>query len=111
MLKSFNTEHNIAYQLVPSCTHRQNAVETAIQTCKKHLVASLCTTDENFHLHLWDRLITQVNMTLNMLQDCRFNSKLLAYETLKRSFNFNTTPLAPIGCKIIAHEPPEKRKT
>ena len=49
-------------------------------------------------LHLWGRLIAQVN-------------KLSAYEALEGSFDFNTALLAPIGCKIIAHETPEKRKT
>ena len=50
-------------------------------------------------------------MTLNMLQECGFNPELSAYEALEGSFNFITTPLAPIGCKIIAHETPEKHKT
>ena len=111
VLKSFNTEHNTTYQLVPPYTHRRNAAERAMQTWKNHFVASLCTTDENFPLHLWDRLITQVNMTLTMLQKCRFNPKVSAYKALEGSFNCNTTPLAPIGCKIIAHETPEKHKT
>ena len=111
ILKPFNTEHNITYQLAPPNTHRRNAAERAIQTWKNNFIASLCTTDENLPLHLWDRLITQVNMTLHMLRECRFNPKFSAYEVLEGGFDFNTTPLPPIRCKIIAHETPETLKT
>ena len=32
------------------------------------------------------------------------NPKLSAYAQLNRAFNYNTTPLAPPGCKAVAYE-------
>ena len=84
-------------------TNQGNATERAIRTWKHQFIAYLCTTDKIFPFHLWDRLIMQVNMMLNMLQECRFNPKLSVYQTLEGSFDYNTAPLAPMGCKIIAH--------
>jgi hypothetical protein len=67
-LKSFMTESGIDFQLVPPNDHRRNAAERAIRTYKNHLIAGLCSTDKDFPLHLWDRLIPQCTLTLNLLR-------------------------------------------
>jgi hypothetical protein len=56
-LKSFFTDNDIAYQLVPPHCHRRNAAERAIRTFKEHFVAGLSSVDPSFPLHLWDRLL------------------------------------------------------
>ena len=33
------------------------------------------------------------------------------YKILNGSYNFESNPIGPIGCKVIAHETPNKRKT
>ena len=101
----------IQYQLVPAGTHRRNAAERAIQTFKSHLIAGICGADPNFPLHLWDTLIEQCEITLNMLRASRIHPQLSAHDSLNGTFDFNKTPLAPVGCKIVAHEKPNKRKT
>ena len=70
------------YQLVDPHNHRVNAAERAIQTAKEHLIAGLCTTDPNVPIQLWDQLIEQCFITLNLLRRSRKNPRLSAYEAL-----------------------------
>ena len=109
LMKNYDLDQKINYQLVPPHTHRRNAAERAIRTWKNHYIANLCNVHPSFPLHLWDRLIPQVTMALNMLRPCRFNNKLSAYEAMHGTFNYDATPLAPLGCKILIHETPEQR--
>lgn len=67
-LKEYNTMNDITYQLVPPHNHRRNAAERAIRTWKNHFTAGLCSTDDNFPMHLWCRLLHQASITLNMLR-------------------------------------------
>jgi hypothetical protein len=69
--KNFFTTHDVEYQLVPPHCHRRNASERAISTFKKHFVEGLESVDPDFTLHLWDRLLPQAEMTLNLLRTCR----------------------------------------
>jgi len=62
-------------------------------------------------MHLWDRLIPQSVLTLNLLRPSRQNPSISAYTALRGEFNYDATPLAPPGCKIIAFESPQIRRT
>jgi hypothetical protein len=62
-------------------------------------------------MHLWCRLIPQVNITLNLLRGSRVNPKLSAYAQVHDPFDFNRTPLAPPGTFVLGDEKPDKRKT
>lgn len=101
----------IDFQLVPPHNHRRNAAERAIQTFKNHFVTCLCTADKHFPLHLWDRILPQAIMTLNLLRTSRLNPRLSAEEHLYGTFNFNRTPLAPLGTKVVVHEKPNQRRS
>ena len=63
--------NNMTYELTPADDHSRNIVEKAIQTFKDHFIAILCGTDDVFPMHLWDRLLPQAEMTLNMLRPSR----------------------------------------
>lgn len=102
-------EIGIDYQLAPPGMHRRNAAERAIRTFKNHLIAGLCTCDPTFPMHLWCRLIKQANITLNLLRASRLNPKLSAYAQLFGNFDFNRTPLAPPGTRILSHDKPANR--
>jgi hypothetical protein len=65
-LNNFFTVNDIAYQLVPPHCHRRNAAERAIRTFKEHFVAGLSSVDPSLPLHLWDRLLPQAEITLNL---------------------------------------------
>jgi hypothetical protein len=60
-------------------------------------------------LFLWDNLVKQANITLNLLRASCLNPKLSAYAQLHGSFDFNRTPLAPPGTKVVIHVKPDKR--
>jgi hypothetical protein len=94
----------IKFQLVPPHIHRQNAAERAVQTFKNHFISMLCSTDTQFPIHLWDGLIPHAVITLNLLRQSRINPKLSAHAQLHGIFDYNKTPLAPPGTKVIIHE-------
>jgi len=68
ILKEFLTAEDIDFQLAPPSVHRRNAAERAIRTWKNHFIAALCSVDKDFPIHLWDRLIPQAEVTLNLLR-------------------------------------------
>jgi hypothetical protein len=104
-------QQNVDFQLVPAGQHRHNAAERAIRTFKNHFVAGLCSTDNNFPLHLWDRLLEQAVLTLNLLRGSRINPNLSAWEQVYGAFDFNRTPIAPPGIHVLVHEKPDARKS
>jgi len=111
ILKDFMTKEGIDFQLVPPGVHRRNAAERAIRTFKNHFIAGLCSTDKNFPLHLWDHLVPQAELTLNMLRGSRLNPKVSALTQLKGHFDFNRTPIVPPGIRVLAHVKSANRTT
>jgi hypothetical protein len=92
------------YQIASPGDHRLNHAEGAIQTFKNHFIAVLYGADSGFPAKQWDQLIKQAVMTLNMCRPSRINPKLSAYQQVWGNFDFNKTPLAPPGCKVVVHE-------
>jgi hypothetical protein len=67
--------------------------------------------DPDFPLHLWDRLLPQAEMTLNLFRTSRFHPQLSAAAHFHGLIDYNKTAFSPPGCKIIAHENPSQRLT
>ena len=113
MIRDHLASLQITVQMTPVGSHRRNAAERAIQTFKNHLIAGLCTTDPQFPLHLWDRLLPQCVLTLNLLRGSRINPAHSAYQysQLHGRFDYNATPLAPPGIHVVIYETPTKRGT
>jgi hypothetical protein len=111
LLKTYLHQQNITFQLVPPYSHRRNSAERAIRSFKDHLIARLCSTDKSFTNHLWDILLPQAVITLNMLRTSRINPKLSAATHIFGQYDFNRAPMAPPGTRIIAHETPNRRRT
>jgi hypothetical protein len=109
--EEFFTANNMDYQLVPRHCHRRNAAERAIRTFKEHFVAGISAVDPTFPLHLWDRLLPQVEITLNLLRTSRLHPQLSAAAHFHGLVDYNKTAFTPPGCKIIAHERPGKLRT
>jgi hypothetical protein len=110
-LKQFMRYNQVQYQLVPPYDHRQNAAECAIGVWKDHFVAGLSSLDPTFPMHLWCRLIDQCTQTLNLMRPSRINPRLSAEAQLNGAFDYNKTPLAPPGTKVLIHETPNRRRT
>jgi hypothetical protein len=111
LLKTYLHQQNITFQLVPPYSHRRNSAERAIRSFKDHLIAGLFSTDKSFPMHLWDRLLPQAVITLNMLRTSRINPKLSAATHIYGQYDFNRAPMAPPGTIIVAHETPNRRRT
>jgi hypothetical protein len=55
------------FQLVPPEMHHRNCVERAIRTYKDHFLSILAGVDQSFPPYLWDLLLPQAEITLNLL--------------------------------------------
>jgi hypothetical protein len=75
-LKNFFTANDIAYQLVPPHYHQRNAAERAIGTLKEQFVTGISSADPSFPMHLWDRLLPQAEITLNLLRTSSASTSL-----------------------------------
>ena len=108
LINAFKLE-NADYQLVAPCKHRNNIAERVTQTYKSHFKSGLAAMDPNRPLAEWDCLIPQTNIALNLLRASRTNPKLSAHACAHGNFNFQATPIAPPGTKVIVHANPTKR--
>jgi hypothetical protein len=102
---------DITFQLGPPYSHRLNSAERAIRSFKDHLIAGLCSTDKSFPMHLWDILLPQAVITINMLRTSRINPKISAATHIYGQYDFSRAPMAPPVTRIIAHETPNRRRT
>ena len=64
-----------------------------------------------FPLYLWDLLLPQAKLTVNLLQQATINPKISAWEYFNGTFDFNKTPLAPVGCRVLIHAKPATCKS
>ena len=76
-LKKVMLNAGVTFQLNPPHLHRTNAAVSAIATYKDDLIAGLSSCDPSFPLHLWDRLVPQATLTLNLLRPSRINPTYL----------------------------------
>ena len=104
-------EFKMQVELVPPGCHRQNAAEVAIQNFKAHFLSILARTAEDFPLSLWDRLLPQAEITINLLRQANANPTKSAYAYLCGPFDYNKMPLAPMGCRVQVHEKNDNRGT
>lgn len=90
-------EYNMQIELVPPGYHWRNAVEAAIHDCKYHFLSILVEVVDNFSLYLWDRLLPQAKITLNILRQLNAMPKVSAYAHMCGPFDYNKIPVAPMG--------------
>jgi hypothetical protein len=97
---------------MPLDMHRCNWAERAIRTFKDHFLAILAGVDSSFPLYLWDLLLPQAGLTLNLLRQLALNPWISVWEFFHGPFDFNKTPLGPVGCRILIHaKPPVTRRS
>ena len=98
-------------ELVPPHCHRRNIAEAAIKNFKNHFISILAGVDPSFPTTLWDKLLPQAELTLNLLRQSNATPTVSAHAHLFGNFDFNKMPLAPMGCGVQIHENASKRKT
>ncbi len=84
-------------QLVPLDNHRQNLAEQAIQTFKNHFKAILAGVDDTFPMRLWDRLLPQTILTLNLLRQSNAVPTILAQRICPRQLWLQQNAISPNG--------------
>jgi hypothetical protein len=94
-LKNLFTANGVDYQLVPPHCHRCNAAERAIRTFKEHFLAGISSVDPTFQLHLWDSLLSQAEITLNLLRTSRLHPQISAVAHFHGLVDYNKTAFAP----------------
>ena len=104
-------EYKMELELVPPGCHRRNAAEVAIRNFKAHFLSILAGTDDDFPPSLWDRLLPQAEITINLLRQSNATPKVSAYAHMSGPFDYNKMPLAPMGCAVQVHEKTDKRGT
>jgi len=108
-VEKYIRSEKINIQLVPPHNHRVNAAERAITTFKEHFITALATVDMHCPLQLWDEFLPQVELTLNMLRFSGRKPNRSANQKVYGSFDFNKTPLAPLGTKALIYDDPASR--
>jgi hypothetical protein len=66
---------------------------------------------DNFPPNLWDSLLPQTKITINLIQQSNATPNVLAYVHLIKPFDYNKMPLAPLGCEAQIHEKTNKQGT
>jgi hypothetical protein len=71
---------NATFQLVPPDMHCHNQAERAIHTFKDHFLAIPASVNLAFPPYLWDLLLPQAELTLNLLQQATLNPRISVWE-------------------------------
>ena len=99
-------KYEIDFQLAPPHMHRRNTSERAIRTYKNHFISGSLTTYTYLPIRKWDWLLSQWAITLNPLINSRVNPDLSEYAHLFGPNDFNKSPMAPPGTRVVVHEKP-----
>jgi hypothetical protein len=108
-VKEHIRSNHMDIHLVPLLNHRVNASKRAIATIKEHFISALATVDRNCLLQLWDDFLPQVKLTLNLLRYSQPDPTKSANEEVNGKFDYNKTPLAPLGTKGLVYNYPAAR--
>ena len=101
--RSIKIKWKAKYQLVPPHTHRINTAERAIRTFKAHFLSILAGVASDFPINIWELLLPQAELTLNLLRQATLDPSQSAWSYFHGSFNYDATPIGPLGCDIIVH--------
>ena len=96
-------------ELAPPGCHRRNLAEIGIKLFKNHFLSIMSGVDKSFPTYLWDKLLPQAELTLNLLRQSNATPSVSAYAHLFGNFDYNRMPLAPMGCAVQIHEDADKR--
>ena len=84
-------------------TQKQDANNHGTSVVKAHFLAILAVIAPYFPRHLWDLILPQTEITLNLLRQATENPAIYAWEYFNVKFNYNPTPQGPLGINVIVH--------
>ncbi len=102
-------QKNCTIQLVPPDNHRRNLAGRAIQTFKNHFKSVIAGVDDSFPMRLWDRLLPQTILTLNLLRQSNAAPAISAWQYVHGNIDYNKMPFAPMGCVVQLYQNCERR--
>ena len=80
-----------------------------MQNFKTHFLSVLAGVADGFPQSLWDRLLPQTEITLNLLRQSNATPTVSSYAHLNGLFDYNKMPLAPMGCEVQVHKKSHSR--
>ncbi len=103
--------HKFDMELVPPGCHQRNAAEVAIRNFKAQFLSVLAGVPDDFPPSLWDRLLPQTKITINLICQSNATPNVSAYMHLSGPFDYNKMPLTPMECGAQVHEKTHKQGT
>ncbi len=94
------------FQLVPPDMHQRNKAKQMIRHFKNHFLSILAGVDSTFPPYLWDLLLPQAKMSVNLLRQATINLKISVWGYFNGPFDFNKAPLATVSCRVLIHAKP-----
>ena len=83
-----NDEYQMEMELVPPGFHRSNAAEVAIRNFNPHFLSVIAGTDDDFPPSLWDWLLPQIEITVNLMRQYNTSHNVSAYDHLSGPFYY-----------------------
>ena len=111
MKEVIREKYKMEMELVPPGCHRRIAAEVAIRNFKAQFLSVLAGVADHSPLTFWDRLLQQIEITLNILRQSNATPTVSAYAHISRPFNYHKMPLAPMGCAAQIHNKTDNRGT
>ena len=99
------------YQLLPPNAQIRNVSEISICISKAHFLAVLAGLNPNFPKFMWENLLIQAELTINLIRQATLDPSMYVWEYFNGDFDYTETPLGTISCKIIIHNTSNKRKS
>ena len=100
------TKDQVEVDIVPPNDHRTLPAERAIRTFKEHFISILAGTDPAFPAHEWDRLISQAELTMQLLLPAPGDDTMSRYELIHgKAYDFYKYPVLPIGSLVVVKDP------
>ena len=96
----------VKFQLVLPDMYHGNKAKQMIHQFKNHFLSILADVNAAFPPHLWDLLLSQAKLTINLLCQVTVDPKILVCEYFNGPFDFNKIPLASAGCRVLIHTNP-----
>ena len=60
---------------------------------------------------MWDNMLIQTELTLNLLRQATLNPRISTWEYFNNPFDYTATPLGTVGCIIIIHNKSNKQRS
>ena len=110
-VEEFIASQQTIQQYTPPDMHRTNTAERSLQNYKSFIKSTIALLPPMFPIALWCKLLPQIDLSINIVRNCRQNPLLSAWAAIEGKYHFESTPIAPAGSEMLMHENPGSRRT